>query len=175
MALVGPKGWVSAARGAWRWALCDVAAFAATAAVAAGVLGDDLRWLGGVALGEAVITRALWWSGALRGCPWARLGLRLAAAVVALHVLGIAMPDAWVVGSVFLATAVGCLAWLGVLRVVGLRSGQDRELEATMAVAAAVGFWFALVGLPPSGWSAIVALLAGATAVGTSRVVGGPA
>jgi len=149
-----------------------VAAFVLATAVAAGWLGEDFRWLGGVALSEMAVTRGLWWLGVLRRRPWARLGLRLGAAVVFLHVLGITMPDASLVGWVFLFSAVSCLAWLGVLRLVGLYVASGADLVPIMALAAAVGLWFDVVGVPPTGWSPIVAVLAGATAVEAVRADG---
>ena len=114
--------------------------------ITGGALGEDLRWLGGVAMSYLVVTRALRWSGALLRRPWVRLGLRLAAAAAVLAPLDIAMPDASAVGSVFLACAIVSLTWLGFLRLIGLDSFRSHQVVATMAVLAGVGLWFAAVG-----------------------------
>jgi hypothetical protein len=142
-----------------------VAALVLATGGAAGWLGDDFRWLGGVALSEVALTRVLWRTGALRRRPWARLGLRLGSAAVVLHLLGITMPDASLVGWVLLLSALSCLVWVGLLRLVGLHVAAGADVVTIMALAAAVGLWFDVVGVPPSGWSPIVAVLAGATAV----------
>ena len=172
MAFVGPPqsggGW-DRARPVVGAALTVLAA----ALVAGGAMGDDVRWLGAVALSEVVVTRALWWSGTLVHRPWVRLGLRLSAAAAVLGLLGIAMPAAPVVASVFLASAVGCVLWLAVLYLAKEEPRRRRQVVATMALAGAVGLWFAVVGVPPSGWSPLVAMFAGATALDASRVLDG--
>lgn len=165
MAFVGPRGRAGRGGAVPRRAVAAVAALVLATAVAAGWLGDDFRWLGGVALSEMALTRVLWWTGALRRRPWARLGLRLGTAAVVLHLLGITMPDASLVGWAFLFSALSWLVWLGVLRLVGLHVAAGADVVTIMALAAVVGLWFYVVGLPPSGWNPIVAVLAGATAV----------
>ena len=142
--------------------------------VAAGTMGHDVRWLGGVVLSELVVTRALWWSGALARRPWARLGLRLATAAAVLALLDIAMPAAPVVASLFLVSALGCLLWLAVLRLADEERWRRRRVVATMALVGGVGLWFAVVGIPASGWSPLVATMGGATALEASGLLDRP-
>lgn len=166
MGFVGPGRRDGRGGGATPWPLSATAALVLVAVAAvAGGLGDDFRWLGALALSEALVTRGRWRPEALRRRPWVRLGLKLGVGALALRVLGIAMPDASAVGWVFLLAALGCLAWLGLLALVGLDSDRAGEEAATMAVAGAVGLWFAVVGVPSSGWAALVAVLGGATAL----------
>jgi hypothetical protein len=169
MAFVGPRGGRSDG-GEFRWAFTAWSVFAAIVMVA-GALGDEFRWLGGVALSEVVVSRGLrrWRPGLLRR-PWLRLGLRLATAAVLLRLLHITMPDAAVVGTVFLFAGVASLIWLGMVRLVGM-GPRDDLLVATMALA--VGLWFSLLPVSGSGWGALTALLAAATALEASRVANG--
>lgn len=144
---------------------------ASATALAAGWAGDDVRWLGVLGLSEVVVVGGLRWSGLLRRRPWARLGLRLAAAAAALTAAGRHLPSAEAVAFLFAATGLVGLAW-GAAR---WKLSGDRErprlrpqLEA-MSVVASVGLWFASVPLPPSGWSPLVGVLVATTALGPAR------
>lgn len=171
MAFVGPKGGRGDGGGS-RCAFTPWSLLAATVVVA-GALGDDLRWLGGVALSEVVVSRGLrrWWPGLLRR-RWVRLGLRLATAALLLRLLHITMPDADVVGTVFLFAGGVSLIWLGMARLVGMGS-RDDLVVTTMALAVGVGLCCSVLPVPGSGWGALTALLAAATALEASRVADG--
>jgi len=161
-AFVGPPR--RRGRGAWDAAICSAAALALALAGLAGILGQDFRWLGGLALGEVTLTRGMWWSGALCGRRWTRLGLRLTVSALALGVLGIAMPDASSVGWAYMLGALAALMWLGLLVLVGPGHARAGESAATVAVMGVLGLWFAAVGVPSSGWAAAVTILTGARA-----------
>ena len=143
----------------------------AALAGALGVLGDDLRWFGVLALSEVALGRLLWWSRWLGRWPWASLGLRLVGVAVGLRGLDIPMPGAPLVGSMFVASALGGLAWVGVLRLAGENGGRQRELLVGVGVYAVVGLWSMGVGVPPSGWTPIVMVLAADTALSSRRAV----
>ena len=173
MAFVGPRGGRGDGAG-FRWAFTAWSVFAAIVMVA-GAVGDEVRWLGGVALSEVAVSRGLrrWWPGLLRR-PWVRLGLRLATAAVLLRLLHITMPDAAVVGTVFLFASVASLIWLGMVRLAGM-GRRDDLLVASMALAVGVGLSVSVLPVPGSGWGALTALLAAATALEASRVANGAA
>lgn len=125
-------------------------------------------WAGSGVVSELVMTRAVWRPASLWRRPWVRVGLRLGAAAALLHVVGIAMPDAAVVGSLFVFAGVAGAVLVGVAGLAGLHVDCRAEWLAAAATGTAVGLSFELVGVATAGWSPVVALLLSATALGVA-------
>lgn len=142
--------------------------------IATGAVGDDFRWIGVLGLSEMGVLTGLRWTGWLRGRPWARLVVRLVAAVVAVRLAGVTMPSADEVGWVFSLEGALLGAWVGASSLVarGRPWSRPRPDMRGASVLAGVGLWFMSVPVPPSGWSPVVGVLVATTALGTRRGTG---
>ena len=151
-----------------RRSLAALVAVGGPAAVAAGALGHEFRWLGVLALTEFTVGRLLWRSGWLAARPWRRLGLRLGVAAGVVAALGLPMPPATVVGWLFVLSGVLGLLWAALLWAAG--AGPEASACAqTFALCALVGLWFQLLGVPSTPWAPVVVLLAAETAIVSRR------
>ena len=138
------------------------------AAVAAGALGQEFRWLGVLALTEFALGRLLWRWGWLAARPWRRLALRLGAGAGAVAALGLPMPPAAVVGWLFVLSGVLGLLWAAALCASGAGS-QAAACARLCGLCALVGLWFQVLGVPSTPWAPVVVLLAAQTAIVSRR------
>ena len=140
--------------------------------IATGAAGDDFRWIGVLGLSEMGVLTGLRCGGWLRGRPWARLVVRLVAAVVAVSLAGVTMPSADEVGWLFWLEGALLGVWVGVSSLVARgRPWPGPDLRGA-GVLAGMGLWFMSVPVPPSGWSPVVGVLVATTALGARRGTG---